>query len=69
MLLRKKITTGVKAKTLNHQKLNGETYCTMINSYVNAINAGQVPNLTDTWTMIRAEKSRRALEYVRQSYN
>ena len=69
MMLRKKITTAIKAKTLNHQKLNGETYCTMISSYVNAINAGQVPNLMDTWSLIRAEKSRRALDSVRLNYN
>ena len=53
MKIRKKIISSIKVKTLQNQKLNGETYCTMISSYVNAINAGQVPNLLDTWGLIR----------------
>lgn len=45
MSFRKRILSSVKAKSLQNQKLNGELYCSMINSYVSAINEGAVPNI------------------------
>ena len=35
---RKRIINSVKGKSLQNQKLNGDMYCSMMNSYVNAIN-------------------------------
>jgi hypothetical protein len=49
MNFRKRIITSIKAKTLQNQKLNGTLYCSMINSYVNAINEGAVPNIENAW--------------------
>lgn len=42
---RKRIVSSVKVKCLQNQKLNGELYCSMMNSYVTAINEGAVPNI------------------------
>lgn len=41
----------------------------MIEKYLAAINANQMPNLMDTWSFIRAEKARVAVEMVRENYN
>ena len=35
---RKRVTQGLKIKTLNGKQLNGEMYCNMMSSYVTAIN-------------------------------
>jgi hypothetical protein len=42
---RKRVTGRMKAKTLNGQKLNGELYLSMLQSYIGAINEGAVPNI------------------------
>ncbi len=41
----------------------------MIKKYLSAMNAGQMPDLADTWTYIRAQKARAAFEVSRESYN
>lgn len=45
--------------------INGKEYSLMIKKYLNAMNAGQMPDLADTWTYIRAEKARAAFETSR----
>jgi hypothetical protein len=35
---RKRVTQGLKIKTLNGKQLNGDMYCNMMSSYVSAIN-------------------------------
>ena len=42
---RKRVTQGLKIKTLNGKQLDGEMYCNMMSSYVTAINEGAVPNI------------------------
>lgn len=56
-------------KMNNSGALNGKEYSLMISKYLTAINAGQVPNLMDTWGFIRSEKARAAVEQVREGYN
>jgi hypothetical protein len=56
-------------KLNNSGALTGREYAMMVKKYVGAINAGQVPNLMDTWSFIRAEKSRIAQDNARDSYN
>lgn len=46
---RKRLMGSIKVKTLHDQKLNGELYCSMMNSYVAAINDGAVPNIENAW--------------------
>lgn len=50
MTFRKRIVTSVKPKTLQNQKLNGNLYCSMMSSYVKAINEGAVPNIENAWS-------------------
>jgi hypothetical protein len=49
MKFRNRVLECVKAKTHQGQKLNGDMYCSVINSYVNAINQGAVPNIESAW--------------------
>jgi len=42
---RKRVTQGLKIKTLNGKQLSGDMYCNMLSSYVGAINDGAVPNI------------------------
>jgi hypothetical protein len=42
---RKRVTGRMKPKMLHGQKLNGELYLSMLQSYVGAINEGAVPNI------------------------
>jgi hypothetical protein len=52
-------------KLNNSGPLSGSEYTIMVKKYLTAINAGQVPNLSDTWTFIRTEKARFVTEIVR----
>jgi hypothetical protein len=56
MKFRKRIIQAIKVKTLQNQKLNGEMYCSMMNSYVGAINEGAIPNIENAWTYMCIEK-------------
>ena len=62
MNFRKKVTESVKIKTLHNQRLNGDMYCTMISSYVNAINEGAVPNIENAWMYMCEEQCQKALD-------
>ena len=42
---RKRVTQGLKIKTVNGKQLNGDMYCNMMSSYVGSINEGAVPNI------------------------
>ena len=46
---RGRIMGSVKAKSIQNQKLNGNMYCSIIESYVKAINEGAVPNIESAW--------------------
>lgn len=62
MNFRKRIISSIKAKTLQNQKLNGALYCSMMNSYVAAINDGAVPNIENAWNYMCEEQCRRAMD-------
>jgi hypothetical protein len=62
MSFRKRILSSVKVKSLQNQKLNGELYCSMINSYVGAINEGAVPNIENAWNYMCEEQCRKSLD-------
>ena len=42
---RKRVVERMKPKTLHGQKVNGELYLSMLQSYIGAINEGAVPNI------------------------
>jgi hypothetical protein len=62
MSFRKRILTSAKVKALQNQKLNGEMYCSMVNSYVQAINEGAVPNIENAWNYMCEEQCQKALD-------
>lgn len=62
MNFRKRVTDSVKVKTIQNQKLNGDMYCTMIGSYVNAINEGAIPNIENAWNYMCQEQCQKALD-------
>jgi hypothetical protein len=53
---RKRVTQGLKIKTLNGKQLNGDMYCNMMSSYVTAINEGAVPNIENAWNYMCQEQ-------------
>jgi hypothetical protein len=40
----------------------------VVQKYLAAINTGAVPDMVDTWTFIKEEKGRRAMEEIRKIY-
>lgn len=62
MSFRKRIISGIKVKTLQNQKLNGDMYCSMLSSYVLAINEGAVPNIENAWNYMCEEQCRKSLD-------
>lgn len=40
----------------------------VVHKYLAAINTGAVPDMVDTWTFIKEEKSRMAMEEIRKIY-
>lgn len=59
--LRKRVTHQMKPKTLNGQKLSGDLYYSMLNSYVTAINNGAVPNIENAWSYMCQEQCQKVL--------
>lgn len=47
--LRKMVLKNIRPKTLNGQVLNGAMFCSMIKSYMEAINQGAVPVIENAW--------------------
>jgi hypothetical protein len=47
--LRKLVLKQIKPKMLNGKLLNGEMFCNMIKSYIEAINQGAVPVIENAW--------------------
>ena len=62
LTFRKRITSSIKCKTLNNKKLNGDLYCSMLTSYIQAINDGAVPNIENAWNYMCEEQCRKSLD-------
>jgi hypothetical protein len=45
MTLRRKVLNRIKPKLLNGKKINGSMLAGLVQSYVNSINSGVVPNI------------------------
>jgi hypothetical protein len=59
-LLRQRIFTSVKPKTLYNKIITGETLIELCESYTNAINSGTVPCIESAWTYLCKNESQRA---------
>lgn len=58
--LRKLVKHGMRFKTFQGQRINGEIFCNMVKSFSSAINSGAVPNIENTWTSICKMESLKA---------
>jgi Guanylate-binding protein, N-terminal domain/Guanylate-binding protein, C-terminal domain len=68
-VLRNKVLSNAKPKTLNSSLLNGEMLVTLIESYVQAVNKGAVPNIENAWNYICKNQCSKALEEAQEIYN
>lgn len=59
----------MKPKTLHNQKLNGELYLSMLNSYVGSINDGAVPNIENAWNYMCQEQCTKVLTEAMETYD
>jgi hypothetical protein len=66
--LRKKIASKIKPKTFNKKVLTGDMYLNMINSFIEAINKGAVPNIENTWSSMCKVECQKALEISEAIY-
>ena len=69
MSLRNKVLNCVKPKALNGRALNGEMLVELIESYVNAVNKGAVPNIENAWNYICKNECGKAFEEAQEIYN
>jgi hypothetical protein len=67
-VLRKKVLHKVKPKTLNNKTLNGEMFCNVMRSYVNAINSGAVPVIENAYNLMCKNECQRALNNSLKNY-
>lgn len=56
-----KVFSGVRPKSLMGRTLNGEMLTTLIQSYVDALNSGGVPEITSAWSRVVATQCQEAL--------
>lgn len=60
-LLRAKVFKKVRAKTLRGQTVSGPMLVELAESYVGALNGGQVPTIESAWDSVRASELERGL--------
>ena len=66
--IRRRILSEVKVKSLQNEKLNGDMYCSVINSYVTAINEGAVPNIESAWKYMCEQQCEKLFDECRTSF-
>jgi len=66
--LRKIVLKQIKPKALNGQALNGEMFCNMIKSYIEAINQGAVPVIEDAWGFMCKNECLKAMKNAAEVY-
>lgn len=67
--LRNRVLNNVKPKMLNNRALNGDMLVELIESYVNAVNKGAVPNIENAWNYICKNECSKAFEDSQELYN
>lgn len=60
--LRKLVLKQIKPKTLNGKYLNGEMFCNLIKSYIEAINQGAVPVIENAWGFMCKNECAKAMK-------
>lgn len=62
MTLRRKVLNRVKPKLMNGKRINGSMLAGLVQSYINSINSGIVPNIQSAWQYICQNECQKALE-------
>lgn len=60
--LKQKVMTKVKPKVMNAHQMNGPMIVELANSYIEALNTGQVPNIESAWSSVCNFEQERALK-------
>ncbi|CAG9321625.1 unnamed protein product [Blepharisma stoltei] len=66
--LRNKVFAKVKPKMLNGKQLSGEMLLVFMQSYIDSMNSGCVPNIENAWNYICKAQNKRAFEDAAQTY-
>ena len=61
-MLRRKVLHRIKPKTINGKTLNGDMFWNLCKSYVEAINAGAIPSIENSWAYICKNECMKALD-------
>lgn len=61
-MLRKKVLGKMKPKMLQGRQLSGSMIVNLAKQYVEAINAGAVPNIQNAWTYVCIDQCQKAIE-------
>lgn len=59
--LRQKIYSDMKAKELKNNKLNGELFVSMVKSYIDSINNGEIPNIESAFVDVAKIEIKRSV--------
>lgn len=59
----------VRVKTLNNKQMSGEMMGSLINTYVQSINEGAVPNIENAWTYICKSQCYKAMQESLDAYD
>ncbi len=59
----------VKPKTINGKTLNGDMFWNLCRSYVEAINAGAIPSIENSWAYICKNECLKALDEAVDMFN
>lgn len=68
LMLRKKLMTKARVKSLNGKPLSGSMLVGLLQSYVTSINEGAVPNIENAWTYICKAQCTAALNAAIEEY-
>jgi hypothetical protein len=64
-----KVHSGVRPKQMMGRTLNGEMFCTLVESYVEALNSGKVPEVNSAWTRVIGTQCNEAKEHAMGLYD
>ena len=68
-LLREKVLYKIQAKSLNGTELNGEMFSNLIDSYIEAMNNGVVPNIESSWTLVCKLQNKKTMDEAKEIYD
>jgi hypothetical protein len=68
MTLRNKILGKIRPKMINGKNLNGQMYISLMQTYINAINTGGVPNIENAWVYLCRDECIKAVDNAMEVY-